>query len=343
LWKGGYITVEIVNNRLREIFSKTSVDKKDKPCELNSFLPPGQGISPKFSAAQMCTFFRYLPMMLAPYIDPKNEHWRLFLMLQEVVDLVFAPRLPESTLGYFELLYSEFLCEYKTLYPEIPVKPKMHFLVHLPTTVRQNGPQKVYWTMGFERLNGAIKRPSHIMNNFKNSQKTLAYRQQCAALSQLVRRKQVTNSILVTRSFFVNMEEFETYRYYNEVFPLLSKDSEGVEISEKLSYNSTDYKKGSFVILRLDENGTFEFGEIHCIVRERPEQPLLVTKVFKTRHFDQHSFSYCVEKAEPTAIYVSSLQNFVDYHPLDGIRQNEKTHIRLKYSVLDLKKSEGRT
>jgi hypothetical protein len=108
LWKGGYITVEIVNNRLREIFSKTSVDKKDKPCELNTFLPPGQGISPKFSAAQMCTFFRYLPMMLAPYIDPKNEHWILFLMLQEVVDLVFAPRLTESTLGYFELLYSEF-------------------------------------------------------------------------------------------------------------------------------------------------------------------------------------------------------------------------------------------
>jgi hypothetical protein len=39
------------------------------------------------------------------------------------------------------------------------------------------------------------------------------------------------------------MKEFETYRYFNDVSTLLSKDSEGIEISEKLSYNSTDYKK----------------------------------------------------------------------------------------------------
>jgi hypothetical protein len=29
---------------------------------------------------------------------------------------------------------------------------------------------KYFWTMGFERLNGIIKRPSHIMNNFRNPQ-----------------------------------------------------------------------------------------------------------------------------------------------------------------------------
>jgi hypothetical protein len=195
-------------------------------------------------------------MMLAPYVDPENKVWKMFLMLQEVVDLVFAPKMTESMLSYFELLYSNFLSEYKKLYPEIPVKPKMHFLVHLPTIVRQNGPQKVYWTMGFERLNGAIKRPSHVMNNFKNPQKTLANRQQYAALSQLVRRQQTTNFISVTRSSFVNMEEFENYSFFDDVSVHLTTDAEGVEISEKLSFNSTDYKKGSFVTLKLDENGT---------------------------------------------------------------------------------------
>jgi hypothetical protein len=52
-------------------------------------------------------------MMLAPYVDPENKVWKMFLMLQEVVDLVFAPKMTESMLSYFELLYSNFLSEYK--------------------------------------------------------------------------------------------------------------------------------------------------------------------------------------------------------------------------------------
>jgi len=46
----------------------------------------------------------------------------------------------------------------------------MHFLIHAGRIIRKNGPLRNFWTMGFERLNGVIKKPSHIMNNFRNPQ-----------------------------------------------------------------------------------------------------------------------------------------------------------------------------
>jgi hypothetical protein len=38
--------------------------------------------------------------------------------------------------------------------------------------------------MNYERLNGKMKVPSHVINNFRNPQLTLAFRRQCDVLSK---------------------------------------------------------------------------------------------------------------------------------------------------------------
>jgi hypothetical protein len=43
---------------------------------------------------------------------------------------------------------------------------------------------RCFWTMNYERLNGKIKAPSLIINNFRNPQLTLAFRRQCEILSK---------------------------------------------------------------------------------------------------------------------------------------------------------------
>lgn len=108
LWKDGYITLNYFNDRLRHIFGILFVEKKNKPCEINGFLPPGRGFSPKFHASQMWALFRYMPLMLST-IQIKEKYWDLFLLLQEIVDITMAPRLDEVTLNYFEITYEEFL------------------------------------------------------------------------------------------------------------------------------------------------------------------------------------------------------------------------------------------
>ena len=46
-----------------------------------------------------------------------KKYWKMFMMLQEVVDIVFAPRLTETILVEYSILYSEFLIVYKEIYP----------------------------------------------------------------------------------------------------------------------------------------------------------------------------------------------------------------------------------
>lgn len=129
----------------------------------------------------------------------------------------------------------------KKLFPNIPVKPKMHFLIHLPRIIRKIGPPRHYWTMGYERLNGVIKKPSHIMNNFVNPPKTLAYRQQCASLDNLLKKKLTSSSVFVTKSNFVYMKDFIVSQWYDIVRPFLSPTSTGIEISDKISVNGIEY------------------------------------------------------------------------------------------------------
>jgi hypothetical protein len=106
-------------------------------------------------------------------------------MLREIVTIVMAPKLNEAILSYFEIRYAEFLQLFKEFYPDVSIRPKMHFLVHFPTVVRKNGPLKNLWVMNYERMNGSIKIPTHTINNFRNPKKTLAFKRQCAALHSL--------------------------------------------------------------------------------------------------------------------------------------------------------------
>ena len=72
-------------------------------------------------------------------------------MLQEITDIVMAPKITDAMLTQFDLLYFEFLNLFQSLYPNQSIRPKMHFLVHFSTIVRKNGPMRNYWAMNYER------------------------------------------------------------------------------------------------------------------------------------------------------------------------------------------------
>ncbi|KZS06447.1 Uncharacterized protein APZ42_030095 [Daphnia magna] len=85
---------------------------------------------------------KYLPVILGPFIPMGDKHGALFVQLQMLVDIAYAPKLTDIMLDYFEELYEDHMLLYKKLYPEIAVKPKQHFLVHFKTIVKENGPMQ---------------------------------------------------------------------------------------------------------------------------------------------------------------------------------------------------------
>ena len=53
-----------------------------------------------------------------------------------------------------QILIAEYLHNFKILYPRASFIPKMHYMLHLPSQMREFGPLRHHWCMRFEGKNG---------------------------------------------------------------------------------------------------------------------------------------------------------------------------------------------
>ena len=81
------------------------------------------------TASQMWLLGRLLPILVGQYIP---EHWCNYLLLLDIVDIMFARRITEDTPGVLHHLIEEHHSNFTRLYPERSVIPKMHFMIHVP-------------------------------------------------------------------------------------------------------------------------------------------------------------------------------------------------------------------
>ena len=147
---------------------------------------------------------------------------------------------------------AKILNDFKALYLQINIRPKFHFPVHFSSIVRKNGAMKNFWVINFERLNGAMKVPTRIMNCFKNPSYTMENRRQCSVLHLSA----TTN--------------FQSY---------LIEYSPAIEMAE--------YRNEMFVIIGRDERDLI-FGKIKYIVTNYTQHPLFVILVHTTMLFESH-------------------------------------------------------
>lgn len=93
---------------------------------------------------------RLLPVLTCDKVpDPEDDAWQLMLQLKDITDRICAQIMSLSQLAYLDIVIQEYLDSRKCLFPEIPLKPKHHFLRHYPALILKFGPLRL-WTMRFE-------------------------------------------------------------------------------------------------------------------------------------------------------------------------------------------------
>ena len=70
--------------------------------------------------------------MIGDLIPGDNEHWDLYLILLQTTEIVMAPRITMSLAAHLRELIAEHHSLFKTLYPDRPLTPKCHYMVHIP-------------------------------------------------------------------------------------------------------------------------------------------------------------------------------------------------------------------
>ena len=75
---------------------------------------------------------RILPLVIGEHVPEDDEHWLLYLHLMNIVDLLFAPKTTEDHAVYLISLIDDHHHEFRELYPDANIIPKMHFMIHMP-------------------------------------------------------------------------------------------------------------------------------------------------------------------------------------------------------------------
>ena len=88
-------------------------------------------------ASQMWCLARFIPLLVGDLIAERDGNWENFLSLLQIIEYVFAPIITEDKTSYLEVLIDNFLREFKEIYPERSLTPKMHYLIHVPLWMRR--------------------------------------------------------------------------------------------------------------------------------------------------------------------------------------------------------------
>lgn len=85
----------------------------------------------------MWSLGRFLPVMIGHWVPADDEHWMSFLLLLDIVDILFAPEVSEKDVSLLAVLIHDHHKDFVTLYPNNAILPKMHYMVHMPGFIRQ--------------------------------------------------------------------------------------------------------------------------------------------------------------------------------------------------------------
>ena len=181
VWEQKYFTIKDLNHKI----SVFDFGEEDRP----SFLDPAITKVPnersiRQSAAETIVLVKYLPLLLGDTIPEDDQNWYPFLLLIKICKIALSPIYTPDTVPHLRVLVEEKLLLYRKLYPEMTLKPKMHYLLHYPSQIERYGPLIHSWTMKHDAKLSFMKRAAKSGNN-KNVCKFVAKHHQFWVLYQL--------------------------------------------------------------------------------------------------------------------------------------------------------------
>ncbi|XP_040071113.1 uncharacterized protein LOC120843732 [Ixodes scapularis] len=235
-------------------------DRKSKPVALTKkvITPSGQL---RGTASQKWCLYRLFPHIFGDLIQENDEHWEIYLLYRQIIDIVFANKIPRDCIFYLAVLISDFLTLFVEQYPEKHMKPKLHYLLHYPEYISQFGPPQRYWAIRLEAKHPYLKAVASKVKNFKNIAKTLSHRHQLLQAYELGSSMK-NESIQVT-----GMEVVETASLLEGItaaLPDLLCNEAMLTCVETAVFNRCNYRAGDVFVIT---NGkTPQFGKINFVL-----------------------------------------------------------------------------
>ena len=85
----------------------------------------------------MWTLACNLPVMIGDLIPEGDIYWETFLTLLDILDICMAQVVSDDIAAHLHLLIQDHHEAYRDIYPETPLLPKQHYMVHYPDWMKK--------------------------------------------------------------------------------------------------------------------------------------------------------------------------------------------------------------
>lgn len=291
----------------------------------------------KQTDSQMWCLLLFLPLMLGDLVSRQSPHWKLFL-LREICSIIFAPVVTNGLGVFLKQLIIDHHDMFKTLYPDRPLIPKHHFMIHYGRMIVMFGPLVKLWCMRFESKHCPLKRQAHVVCNFKNISKTLAYKNQIQSMYSWKLGKPLEREISVPNAFPVIVRSLELSELLLEKLHTKNEDLgilSTIQDAHTVHAFCQAYRTGSVVSLNCDTRGERLFGEIvHILPECEKEEVLMFVRILSVECFDDHYYAYVVDKND--AFEMVSKKDLADVRPLSLLScfQGDRVYLNPRYKIV---------
>jgi len=299
---GNKLSIAVLNKRL-ERFPFSGSDAAVKPPQLKANLKRLSG-----SACQNWCLLRVLPLLIEDLVDTGTAVYQALLLLRSVTELVMAPSISVGQVAYMHVLIQDYLSRRYSLYPDVPLRPKHHFMSHYGQLTLQFGPLSKLWTLRFESKHQFFKRCVRSCHNFINVPSMLAKRHQLQQ-AYLSSSRRFHSEIIVSNADIVldSATAPEVKRVIHDA------RIQRTQIFSKATVRGTVYSRGHVLPMQAFHSvGCIEFGEIVLVNVEGSTCNVLIGR--RHAQFDCDLGSYVVD--DITEFLLCPLDSFADNYPL---------------------------
>lgn len=243
------MSIELLNSKIQG-FKLSYLDASNKPEPINR-KHLFESVKMHQTGATIWHLQYYLAFIISEKFDDNDPYFKNFMTLIAFANLACSPVMDVNTAGEMQVLIESFLIGFKELYPTIPIRPSMHFLLHTASEILKYGPCRWWMLYRMESKNNSLKQLH--MKNFIN-----------AAFS-LLKHNQLNNCYNYTRNSGLYEAEpvaegyeerfFEIYPHLRSRFIEATKsDDDLVYATKQLSLDGLRYRAGACLLMEWPEN-----------------------------------------------------------------------------------------
>lgn len=195
-----------------------------------------------------------------------DEVWQMVLYLKKLSSLVFAPALSVGQIALLQDNIRKYMDLRIKCFKNIPLRPKHHYVSHIPLHIEDFSPLKHVCTLRAESKHSFFKTVVKHGKNFVNVTKSLSEKHQLMESIHFFDEDKVT--IYQTSNNFDELIDSEIQKFNNN-------HSRSIKFKvTKVSFRGINYEKNMCICIGVDEYGFFEVSRITLMLVDSEKENL---------------------------------------------------------------------